>query len=140
MEAHGRGYLLTIHGVPVVRCGKCRTSYEMTEYGPLNLDSIYVAVITALEFTSPKTMGSPHDVLLCCRHCGMKLPVSLDTKRAVYSASTKLGLTGWTISIEYTGASYSCVRCLQKHLHLPSSMYHNIRDSLTRAAQLYVKP
>jgi len=138
LEASGHGYTLTVTGVPVSTCRRCRTSQMISEYGELNLDAIISATVTALETLAPHNEGEQKYLTQHCRNCRTKLPDSVDPVRAHFRANAAIGTTSELVGVDYYGSAFTCPSCLLKHPHLPSPLYHKIKDSVTRAAQHYL--
>ena len=139
LEASGSGYALTLTGVPVASCRHCRTLLTIDEYGQAGLDSLIIATGEALETLAPIAQGELKYLSMHCRKCGAVLSKKLDTDRGRFRASTQLGTTGLLIGVEYYGSSLTCPKCGIRHPHLPSPLYHSVRDSLTRAVSHYLQ-
>jgi hypothetical protein len=137
LNASGSGYTLTLTGVPVYSCRRCRTSLMIDEFGELGLDSIVVATVNALETLGPEAQGEPRYLSFHCRSCRATLPKVDDPVRSHFRSNAVLGTTGKLIGVDFYGAAFSCPRCHTTHPHLPSPLYHKIKDAVTRAARFY---
>jgi hypothetical protein len=139
IEASGAGYSLGVSGIPVFYCHKCDPSYLIPESGGPGLQDIITGVLTALESVSPRRMGGPGYPSLHCRKCGTRLPDATDRVKGHFRERAAIGPGSELIGVDYLGGAITCPRCGLKHPHLPATLYHQIRDSLTTAAQFYVR-
>ena len=108
------------------------------EYGTYGIDSIIMATVSALEILAGEPQGELKYLSYRCRKCKSTLPETVDPTRANFRANAKLGTTGKIIGIDFFGAAFTCPKCHTKHPHLPSPLYHKIKDSITRAATFYL--
>jgi ribosomal protein L40E len=138
LDGSASGYTLAVSGVPAVGCRDCGTQLMMSYSGTLGLDAIILAIINALESIAPVPAADTRGQVYHCRHCKARLPDSVDRHRAHFSASAGIGRTSEIIGIEYFGDAITCPSCATKHPHLPSTLYHKIKDSVSRAAEFYL--
>jgi hypothetical protein len=138
LDASGSGYTLSLTGVPAASCRHCRTTLTISETGEMGLDSLIVATVEALETLAPIAQGELRFLSMHCRKCMSALPKKPDKDRGRFRANAYLGTTGTLLGVEYYGQSFTCPKCMVKHPHLPSPLYHKVKDSLTRAARNYL--
>lgn len=138
LDASGPGFRLTLSGIPVYSCVQCLTSLRLDEHVGPSLTDIAAAAMSGLETVSPIARGEPKDLTFHCRECNTRMPDKADETRAHFMVNAPLRLGGHLVGIEYYGDAVTCPSCKVRHPWLPAILYHNVLDSVTRAASHYL--
>ncbi len=136
IDASGTGFALSISGIPVYACDECRSSLQFADYGE-TVDAVITAVISVLDRLAPTGYGSPTHTPRQCNRCRENLPREMDGSRAHFADSIPLGPGGVMIGVKYFGNALTCPHCGTRHPYVTPVTFHEIADSIRRAATLY---
>ena len=137
IDASGPGFTVTITGIQVFACDTCRTSLRLIETGP-GVHDIATTVMNALDRFTPIGLGSPMTTPCQCRKCKSEMSIQIDEARGYFKGNAPLKPGDVTIGVIYHGDAITCPSCGERHPHLPATTYHELANSIERAASIYL--
>jgi hypothetical protein len=137
LQGSGTGFSLTISGIPVYACDGCGTSLVFYDDWR-TVDEIVTAVIDALDSLAPAAFGSPHTSRQCAK-CKTNLPREIDKRKARFTANARMQPTGELIGVVFQGDSLTCPTCARRYPCITPATYHEIAQTVRRAASLYAR-
>ncbi len=109
----------------------------IAEFDGITLFDIITSAMNALEAFAPEFMGEPDGISPHCRTCRTRLSGKADMPRSHFRSNAPFKSREGTLGVDFFGDSVTCPKCFLKHTWMPGTLYHKIKASVTRAANVY---